>query len=264
MRIDVAFTPSEVQALAEKVCIVVDVIRSTSTLTVIFSKSPGEVILTPTVQKAQRFADQQRVHPLLCGERYGVAPPGFDHGNSPREYLHLDLEGRTIIFTSSNGTRALADVNISPHVFLGCFLNGSAVVEKALSHARAEKLDILVVCAGREERFAVDDAYCAGYLISLMTSRIPPEESFTLGDGGQGALGIYGYFRDPLKIMEKSGAGAAITDRGLGDDIPFLLQKDLFDVVPTLCKRDRTPQAALVRGRREMSSEASAGFSLLL
>lgn len=236
MIIDVAFTPSEVQAVGSKVCVVVDVVRATSTLPVIMSRQPGQVILTPTVQKAQRYAAQQSKHPVLCGERGCLPPEGFDFGNSPREFLNADLEGKTVVFTSSNGTRAVADVAIAPHVFLGSFLNATAVVEKALGCAFRENLDLMIVCAGREEKFALDDAWCAGYLVSLLCGRIPATERFSLGDGGQAALGIFGYYHDPEKLFAMSGSGVAVTEAGLVEDIPFLLQQDRFSTVPVLMR----------------------------
>jgi 2-phosphosulfolactate phosphatase len=238
MNIDVAFTPGEVQALASKVCIVVDVVRATSSLTVIMSREPAKVILTTTIQKATKFASQQTVHPLLCGERRGLPPEGFDYGNSPVAYSKADLKGRSIVFTSSNGTRAIADLVMAPHVFLGCFLNAAAVVSKALQTARTGNFDILVVCAGREEKFAIDDAYCAGYLVSQIMASLSSDCDFALGDGGQAALGIYGYYRDTRKLLEMSGAGRAVIEIGLEDDLNFLMQRDLFHVVPELIKKD--------------------------
>ena len=234
MLIDVAFTPSEVQALAGKVCIVVDVIRSTSSLAVIMSRNPGQVVLTPTVQKAMKFASRQSVHPILCGERAGLAPEGFDYGNSPREFEYASLSDRTVVFTSSNGTRAIGDVLLASHVLLGSFLNASSVTERALALADRDQLDILIVCAGREEKFAIDDAFCAGFLLSMLTGKIGWEHQFSLGDGGQAALGIYGYYRDPMRIMEMSGSGRGIIDIGMEEDVPFLLQIDTFPTVPFL------------------------------
>ncbi len=234
MLIDVAFTPSEVQAIDSKVCIVIDVIRATSSLTVIASKKPENIYLTTTIMKATKIASQQKVHPLLCGERKGLPPEGFDFGNSPAEYFKSDLKDRTIIFTSSNGTRAIADVIVSDRVYLGCFLNASAVAKKAYEYAVAHKKDILFVCAGREEKFAIDDAYCAGYLVSRVVSLISSDTEFTLGDGAQAALGIFGYYRDDKRLLEMSGAGKNVIDIGLSEDLTFLLQRDLIEVVPEL------------------------------
>lgn len=235
--IDAAFTPGEVQSLSRKVCIVVDVIRSSSTLAVIMSRNPGQVILTPTVQKAQKFASQQKVHPVLCGERGGLPPEGFDYGNSPREYLNVDLSGKTVIFTSSNGTRAIADIAMAPHVLMGSFLNSSKVVEEALSIAQGNGLDIMVVCAGREEKFALDDAYCAGHLIARLAGSLGVDQPFTLADGGQAALAIWGYYRDPEKLLRQSGSGVEIEKIGLGEDLSFLTRLDTFSCVPSLINR---------------------------
>lgn len=238
MNIDVAFTPAEVQALASKVCIVIDVIRATSSLTVIMSKKPRKLILTTTIQKAARFASQQMVHPLLCGERGGLKPEGFDYGNSPKQYFSADLKDRVMIFTSSNGTRAISDLVIAPHVYLGCFLNASAVVQKSYETAKSNAMDILLVCSGREEKFAVDDAYCAGFLVSKLMAMLEAGQDFTLGDGAQAALGIFGYYRDDRKLLEMSGAGRAVHEIGLAEDLTFLLQRDLIDCVPELIQKD--------------------------
>jgi 2-phosphosulfolactate phosphatase len=202
------------------------------------SKNPGKVILTTTIQKASKYASQQTVHPLLCGERKGVAPEGFDFGNSPVAYAKADLKDRVIIFTSSNGTRAVADLVMAPHVYLGSFLNASAVVKKSLEAARTSAYDILVVCAGREEKFAIDDAYCAGYLVSQIMASLPASADFELGDGAQASLGIYGYYRDTRKLLQMSGAGHAIIELGLEQDINFLMQKDLYPVVPELIHKN--------------------------
>ncbi len=239
MLIDVAFTPSEVQAIANKVCVVIDVIRATSSLSVILSKKPKSVTLTTTIQKATKLASQQTVHPVLCGERGGIAPTGFNFGNSPREYFDSNLAGKDIIFTSSNGTRAVADLLIAPAVLLGCFLNASSVVKRAYELAIEIKKDVLFVCAGREEKFAIDDAYCAGFLVSKLISLIPANSEFLLGDGAQAALGICGYYRDEKKLFEMSGAGKNVIDIGLGEDLTFLLQKDLLDCVPELLQKKK-------------------------
>lgn len=249
MKIDVAFTPTEVQALSNKICVVIDVVRATSSLAIILSKKPAKVVLATTIQKATKFASQLTVHPLLCGERNTKPPKGFDFGNSPVEYSKANLTDKTIIFTSSNGTRAIAEIMIAPYVYLGSFLNASAVVQKTIQKANALDMDILLVCAGREEKFAVDDAYCAGFFISQLISSLSSETNFELADGGQAALGIYGYYRDPLRLIEMSGAGKALIEIGLKDDLAFLVQKDLYNCVPELINKN--------------NAEPETGFSLL-
>lgn len=241
MNIDVAFTPSEVQALSNKVCVVVDVIRATSSLTVIMSQKPSKVVLATTIQKATRHASQQTVHPLLCGERKGVAPEGFDYGNSPSEFSKASLKNKSIVFTSSNGTRAIADIVIAPTILLGCILNATAVAQKAFDEATAKTMDILFVCAGREEKFAIDDAYCAGLLVSKLLAFIPASSEFKLGDGAQAALSIYGHCQDRRRLLEMSAAGTTVKNLGHHQDIYYLMQEDLFEIVPQLIKDGNAP-----------------------
>ncbi len=236
--IDVAFTPSEVQALDNKICVVVDVMRATSSLTVIASQKPKKLTLTTTVQKAVMMAEKSRTNPLLCGERRGLPPDGFDYGNSPLEYHSANLKDKEIVFTSGNGTRAIADTVLSPKVYLGCFLNASAVCKKAYETALDKKCDILLVCAGREEKFAIDDAYCAGYLVQKIVSLIPFDKKFVLSDGAQAALGIYGYYKDAKKLFLMSGAGKSLVEIGLESDIDFLLKPDLIDCVPEMIDKN--------------------------
>ncbi|MBF0544648.1 MAG: 2-phosphosulfolactate phosphatase [Candidatus Riflebacteria bacterium] len=238
MNIDVAFTPFEVQAVSKKVCIIVDVLRATSTLTVVMSKNPAELLLSPTVQKALAYASRQSIHPILCGERGGLPPQEFDYGISPREYLGQDFSGKTLVFTSGNSARAVMDVAIAPHVLLGSFLNAETVTQKAYDLALRDHLDILVVCAGTEEKFGLDDAYCSGYLISLLAGKIPGFEGFSLGDGGQAALGIYGYYHDPTKVLKECSSGRKIIEIGQEEDIDFLLSKSHFSTVPILLNKD--------------------------
>jgi phosphosulfolactate phosphohydrolase-like enzyme len=69
-------------------------------------------------------------------------------------------------------------------------------------------------------------------------AQISAENSFELGDGAQAALGIYGYYRDDRRLFDMSGAGKAVTEIGLADDLTFLLQRDLFDCVPELIRKD--------------------------
>ena len=238
MRIDVAFTPAEAQKLDRHVVVVIDLVRATSTLAMIMARDPARVLIAPTIGKALKHAGQQSAHPLLCGERGGRRPEGFDHGNSPREYVDLALAGKQVVFTSSNGARAIMDTAIAPHVLLGSFLNAGAVTAEAVRLAHRDQLDILMVCAGQEEKFALDDAYAAGLLTSRILNTLDPSEEFTLGDGGHGALGIYVYHQDPLRLLRQSRSGQLVIEIGLQDDLPFLLQADLVDRVPRLVRGD--------------------------
>src|SRR5689334_5193297 len=109
--IDVALVPAFVEANADQrkdaVYVVVDVIRATTTLTVAFDRGCRRVLLAPDIETALERARREPGRFLLGGEREGVAPPGFEFGNSPAEYARADFAGRDLLFVTTNGTYAL-------------------------------------------------------------------------------------------------------------------------------------------------------------
>ena len=213
--VDVALAPSLLPVAAatrrRTICIVVDVIRATTTLCVQFEQGCWRVYVAGGIEQA-RAAARELAHEatvgvrlaLLAGEVRGVAPPGFDHGNSPAEFGGLDLAGREVVFATTNGTRALYACAGSAATLAGSLRNATAVAESAValagqlmapslafgvdpassgeevlaslsgdeqaSEARprsaiAAGATIAIVCAGRDERPAYDDTLCAGCLV---------------------------------------------------------------------------------------------------
>ena len=103
MRLDVALTPNLLADFSGRVCIVVDVLRASSTIVTMLERGAEEVLLAPTIEGA-RGLHQELPRYLLCGEEGGVPPPGFDYGNSPSEFSAIDLKGQRVILRTSNGT----------------------------------------------------------------------------------------------------------------------------------------------------------------
>ncbi|MGE5618263.1 MAG: 2-phosphosulfolactate phosphatase [Sphingomonadaceae bacterium] len=170
MNVEVVFLPPIATDLPTKVCVVIDVLRATSTLVAMFEAGTSRVTLAETIPGALEYAESCEVRPLVCGESGGLPPAGFDLGNSPREFRLETVNGRSISFCTSNGTRAMWQVASAPVVLAGSLLNATAVVRTAMSEARARRLDIAFVCSGdyMGSKFAIDDAFCAGYLVSLL------------------------------------------------------------------------------------------------
>ena len=237
----VALTPAEVVVPESSVCVVVDVLRATSTLATILAAGCTDVVLEPTVERARAWAERGR---LLGGESGGVRPEGFDFGNSPVEYAARDLGGAAIAFATTNGTKALMLAARAPVVLAGCLLNGPAVVRLARREAAQRGLDVQVVCAGREEGTAValDDAFCGGYLVSLLveTGEVGSREGLRLADSAVLALRLYEAYRSGREGVEEA-ALAAFADatssrvlgrHGLGADVRYCARVDTLDVVP--------------------------------
>src|ERR671932_110815 len=154
MRVHVAFTPSE--AATAELGIVVDVVRATSSIAQALASGYRRVLCCSEVEQA-RALRASLGDAVVGGERDAVRIDGFDLGASPRELLEPRAE--TLILSTTNGTRAiLTAAERCDEVLLGSLLNLDAVATAARERAG----DVAILCAGFQETFALDDAYCAG------------------------------------------------------------------------------------------------------
>jgi len=151
-------------------CIVaVDVLRATSTLSVALANGAARIVpVTDTAEAiARRDADPGS---LACGERDGRIVPGFDLGNSPFEYTVERVRGRTLFFASTNGSWAMRHAAEPGSGFdswsLGSFVNATATLE-GIEH----DFEVLIACAGKLGRFALEDAAFAGWLCARLAER---------------------------------------------------------------------------------------------
>jgi 2-phosphosulfolactate phosphatase len=218
MRVHVAFTPAE--AGRAPTAIVVDVLRATSTIAQALASGYRRVLCCAEVEEAlelrARLGDG-----VLAGERKAVAIPGFDLGNSPREFT--EPLGETLVFTTTNGTRAiLAAAATAETVLVGSLLNLDAVA--AATRAGG---DVEVVCAGLQGRFTIDDAYCAGRIAELLGG----ERS----DAAEGAVRIARSFTG---AEEGLSASENPEHARLADDIAWCARESVLDVVPRLARME--------------------------
>ena len=185
MKATVFFTPDEVEgtALQEHTAVVIDVLRATSTIVAAVAAGAQAIYPVVSIEDALKLAASLgRDQALLTGERQGLKVDGFDLGNSPREFTPDTVGGKRIVMTTTNGTRALVAAGGADRVLVGSFLNLAAVAAEV---AYVERLAI--VCSGRDGRFAIDDALCAGMLLARLTQAGRTPE---LEDTGRAALTI--------------------------------------------------------------------------
>jgi 2-phosphosulfolactate phosphatase len=214
MRVHVAFTPDEV--LEAPVAVVVDVLRATSTIAQALASGYERVYCCREVDDAVALREQLG-EGLLGGERGAVQVEGFDLGASPREVL--EPRGETLIYSTTNGTRAvLAAAAACGEVVLGSLLNLSAV-------GAAVQDDCVIVCAGFQGRFALDDAYCAGRIVDLLSGEVT--------DAAKASAILARSFPSAHEALLARTYGPP----GLEEDIRFCAQEDVVDVVPRLGRR---------------------------
>jgi 2-phosphosulfolactate phosphatase len=212
MPVDVAFTPGEAAPAA--VGVVVDVLRATSTIAQALASGYERVLCCAEIEDA-RALREQLPDSLLGGERQALRVEGFDVGGSPREFL--EARAGTLILSTTNGTRAILETaQRCERVLLGSILNLSAVAGAAGGQ------DVVVVCAGFQGGFALDDAYCAGRIVQ----RVGGERTHA----ATAADLLARAFPTALDGLEARTYGPP----GLEEDIAYCAQEDRLDVVPVL------------------------------
>ncbi|HTL72313.1 MAG TPA: 2-phosphosulfolactate phosphatase [bacterium] len=233
MKIDTLLSPQELPALAHRelsgtACVVFDILRATSTF--VTALHHGAEAIIPVSEIAEAVAlRQQQSDVLLAGERDGVriraAQSGgvdFDFGNSPREFTPDKVRGKTIVSTTTNGTRALRACGDAKMILAGSFLNLSATA-KFLTKLQPE--EVLLVCAGTGEGVALEDVLAAGALAELLAD----EQS----DSTQVAR--QSFLRSKLDLA----AAIASSTNGrrlfgipeLRADVAFCSQRDVFNLI---------------------------------
>ncbi|GCF10966.1 2-phosphosulfolactate phosphatase [Dictyobacter arantiisoli] len=230
MQLRIYFNPAElsyVEPSANDIYIVIDAMRATTTMTVMFEQGAKQVLAAHTLEQA---LESGRKIPgrLLCGERHTQTPPGFDYGNSPAQFAQMDLANRELVLTTSNGTRALFACPEKSIRLAGCFYNGSAVTTRALSLARERQSNIAIVCAAEYGYFALEDSACAGYLAQELLRQYP---KLTIHDSTYGAITIAENY-PPDILRQKAQSSLDLLAIGHDQDLNYCLTKSQSTAVP--------------------------------
>ena len=208
------------------VVVVVDVLRTTTTLPILFDRGLEGVRLSPSLRVARLCAHEDGE--LLIGERRGVPPEGFNHGNSPATLQHQDLRGRRAVMVSENAPAALPHVAGAPRVVLASLVNAGAAVRDAARHA-SERIDL--VCCGFRGQSDLDDLLTAGFLVDRLR-RLRPE--LELAGAAQMAQDLMHAEAEPLRLLWSSRTGRYLRRLGLERDLGVAADIDRSSVVPLL------------------------------
>ncbi len=236
MRIDVYYTPLGLSAgdLTGRGVVVIDVLRAGSTVVTALAAGAKAVVPASSSEEAVRLtANLAKDGIVLAGERRMLKVEGFGLGNSPREMTPDAVGGKTVYLATTNGTPALVAVQGGDPVLVAAALNFSAAAERARAVFQ-QRGDLVIVCAGREKQFALEDAYTAGRLIKAVKKGA---RKLTLNDAAQVALDLaaqQGGWRDAFAASD---AARQLTEAGLGEDVTYCAQPDRVSVVPVYADR---------------------------
>jgi 2-phosphosulfolactate phosphatase len=240
MRIDVVFGPPNVTPalITGRVVAVIDVLRASTSIAIALGNGARNVVPLESTDEAITRAKQfDRGEVRLAGERKMLIVPGFDLGNSPREFTREAVEGKTVLLTTTNGTAAMVGLQAARDVVVASYVNLEAVSVLMRTAARAGT-DITLICAGREKLFSLEDAACAGRYVRTISKRLAKVE---MGDGAFASTVIDRKYGDRLdQLFADSEAGQALADAGFATDLETCAAVDSCPVIPILQDRQIT------------------------
>jgi 2-phosphosulfolactate phosphatase len=230
-RVDVYLAPSEADraTMDGRQIVIVDVLRSCTSIAAALSNGAAKIIPVATVEEATKLA--QTLDPksrLLSGERDGRKVGGFDLGNSPRDYTKARVEGKTVIFASSNASPLMAGLLGGREQRLLAYVNLSAVADEV----RRTALDLAIVCAGKSGKFSLEDAACAGALVGRLSETVIGLERNDAADLVMEYDRVHG--QDVEAILRRSEHGRYLIELGFEEDLPVCGDVDSVPVVPYL------------------------------
>jgi 2-phosphosulfolactate phosphatase len=243
MRIDVAFLPEELKhRKAPGVCVVVDVLRATSSITTALSNGCSGIY--PVIEPSQAFPLANGEEVLACGERKAVRIPGYHLGNSPAEFTAKVVRGKRLVLCTTNGTKAIRGADSFRRIFIGCFLNAPA----AASLVAEESDDVTVVCAGREGSFSIEDTLCAGMIVSELNGE--------MSDTAMASISIFDQFQDRIEeVLMESEHGRVLQQIGFASDIEYCSRVGIIQAVPEVFASGKPPPHDLIINTMAESGE---------
>jgi len=228
MRLDVALLPARVDrdALTASTALVIDVLRASTTMIAALGNGCAGVVPVGEPAEAQLRARALGAGALTAGERKGLMIEGFDLGNSPLEMTAERVGGKTLVFTTSNGTQALLVSRAAAAVGVAALVNLSAAAAWAHGGGR----DVTVVCAGEGGEPSLEDTVCAGLLIDALVRH---EGKATLTEAARGAMEKgRGYGKAVARLGQDSSWGRSLAAAGRAADLAACLQLDTTTLVP--------------------------------
>lgn len=215
--------------LGGKIVVVIDVIFATTTMVAALAHGASEVI--PVLDEAAARAEDVRRGAgscVLAGELYAETLPGFVHP-APLALIAHGVKDRSVIYSTTNGTVAMALADGARRVYCGALLNARALVEHIIAeHARDT---VLLVCSGSGNNFNFEDFYGAGCFVERFAERLGP--GVDLSDAARAARTVYRNSPLPDALLECR-LGRMMTGRGLRHEVEFSCRTDAFPVVPVL------------------------------
>ncbi len=229
MKINVLFSSQHLEELyfTGKTAIVIDVLRATTVIATALTNGAKEVIPVSTVDFAMKISgDAFRSQTLLCGERNTKKVEGFALGNSPSEYKNEVVAGKSLILYTTNGSKSFVKAKFCENLFAACFNNLPAIVK----HLVSLKKDVEIICAGTNGGFNLEDAICAGNIVSEIQLL---KKNVVISDSAHASVTLYKFSGKTIdKMLSKTDHGKLLIENGFEQDIDECAKIGTTDIIP--------------------------------
>jgi 2-phosphosulfolactate phosphatase len=218
--------------LAGSNVVVVDILRATTTIVHALAARAKRVIPLLEVEEALKLKDHLGDDAVLGGERGGRKIAGFDLGNSPAEYTTAAVAGKTLVFTTTNGTRAMQLARQGQRVIIGSFANFSAVCRELADLGRVD-----ILCAGTDGQVTREDVLFAGAVLDDLTrgrQLRTNDQADIAADAWRGAASDFAGPKPLAEYLRASLGGRNLIEIGHERDIDIAAQIDKFDLLAEL------------------------------
>ena len=226
-KLETCFSPAlyEADGHRNSIIVVIDILRASSAIVTAFANGAAAIIPVADAEEAKDYKSRGY---LVAAERNGYILDFADFGNSPFNFTRDKVEGKTIVYSTTNGTGI---INLSSSAYMtviGSFLNERALIYWLIK----QKKDILLFCAGWKNRFNIEDTVCAGAIASALMAS---DSYVTICDSTHAAIDLWSLARYDLRAyIEKSAQRNRLRDKNLDDCIDFCLTSDYTDKIPVM------------------------------
>jgi len=236
MLIDAVLLPPllEPRHVVNRAVVVLDVLRATTTVAAALAAGAREIQVFPSVDDVRGAVPTVRDGLLLCGEERCLRPDTFDLGNSPGEFTRDRVAGKTILMSTTNGTRAIVAARGAARLYAAALVNAEATAR----HLAQVGMDVTLLCAGTGGEVALEDVVGAGAIVAAL-NRLTQNK--LMSDASRIASALFEMSEKALaQTLRNTQGGRNVMNAGLDADIDFAARLNALDVVARVDPRTLT------------------------
>jgi 2-phosphosulfolactate phosphatase len=226
-KVEVCFTPAIYDHFKnnDAIVVIVDILRATSAIVTAFMNGAKSIIPVATLEEAKAY--KQRGF-FVAAERDGMVRDFADFGNSPYNFKREVIEGKDIVYSTTNGTHCIMIAQQSYRVLIGAYLNISALAD----YIHGEDRDLIILCAGWKNKFNLEDTLFAG---ALVEETLKNDQFMTICDSAHASVDLWNMAKtDLVAYIDKAAQRHRLKKNNLDDVIEYCHTKNLTRIIPVL------------------------------